>query len=199
GGARDQDRAGPVRDERCVGGEDLLSAGVRERRWIPGGTRAYGADLDRASDFQGPDADRIAPRSSRAKSQRLMERSSSTSDLTGGQSHWDEKKALSARAGSCGCSSGKKWPPLTGWPVTSAASSRQISSGPPLSTYQDPRGPAPLQSASTGHAIRRPPGRSARSCSRSMPAAARYSSQIAWRWSGFCSCARYCARVSSSN
>jgi hypothetical protein len=56
----------------------------------------------------------------------------------------EEKKAASACAVSRGCSSGKKWPPSTGSPVASAASSRQISSGPPSSTYQDPTGPIPL-------------------------------------------------------
>jgi hypothetical protein len=63
--------------------------------------------------------------------------------MTGGQSSSGEKKAASASAVSWGCSSGKKWPPSTGCPVTFGASSRHSSSGPPSSTYHDPSGPAP--------------------------------------------------------
>ena len=57
--------------------------------------------------------------------------------------------------------------------------------------------PLPLQSASTGQAMRRPAARSAASCSRSMVAAARYSSQIAWTCAGSRSASIYAARTSA--
>ena len=50
-----------VQDQPCVGGEDVLPAGVGQCRWISGGAPPHRAELGHASDVQGGDAGRVAP------------------------------------------------------------------------------------------------------------------------------------------
>jgi hypothetical protein len=81
--------------------------------------------------------------------------------------------------------------------VASAASSRQISSGPPSSTYQDPTGPIPLHT----HNYRADDSASGGAVGAVvLPVDARpvlLADRV--RLSGSCSCARYCERASFAN
>jgi hypothetical protein len=89
------------------------------------------------------------------------------------------KKRFRASAVCWGASSGKKCPAFRARPRTSSPHSRQSPMGPPSPAYQVSSGPWALHRTRRGHTIRRPLARSALSCSRSMVAAARYSSQMA--------------------
>ena len=114
----------------------------------------------------------------------------------------DARNAARASAVSCGCSSGKKWPPsisVTGH--LESSSSRHMCERSTLVHVPGSRAdPRRSRARSTGHrdpAAR--PSRSAASCSRSMLAAARYSSQIACRCSRSCELrASTAARVAAS-
>ena len=89
------------------------------------------------------------------------------------------KKRLRASAVCSGASAGKKCPKSRARPLTSSPQTCQSAIGPPSSTYQVPSRPEVLHKTRSEQAIRHPLARSALSCSRSMVAAARYSSQMA--------------------